>query len=97
MPDVKTTSTEQKLGTGPATQPHTGRMKPKLLGSSTQMPLKTGSPISNAHEGAKPGHGQVTCNSTTLPLSRTANSPYQDKKLSANSPQTNFGKGKRGK
>lgn len=95
MPDVNTTSTQQSLGNGPASQPHTGTKKPNLMGTSTQVPLNTRTEHRVAQLGAKPGHGQVMCNSTTVSLSRKATHPYDDKKMAREVPILSGSKGRK--
>ena len=97
MPSVTTNSTKQALSNGPASQPADGTKKPDLLSTSTRMPLNTSKPIPVAQFGARATGGgeKLNTNSTMLPLSRTANSPYESRKLSETTPQVNYGKGKK--
>jgi hypothetical protein len=92
---VQTTSTDKPLRKGPADMPDRGGKAPNAQISSSTVNLSRKENFVAAF-GAKPGMGEVQCESTKVKLSRTANSPYQREGMSATKPQIGF-KGKKGK
>ncbi len=89
--NVQSTSSKQKLASGPADMPNRGGEKPNLQSSSSMVSMsRTENPV--AAFGAHPGMGQIECTSSKAGLSRTATSPYDNKKLSATTPQTGLRK-----
>ena len=94
-PNIQSTSTKQSLSSGPADMPDRGGSKPDLQSSSTTVKLsRTENPV--AQFGANSGQGEVQCEATKASLSRTATSPYDNKKTSATTPRIDL-KGGRGK
>ena len=90
---VESTSTDKPLRNGPRDMPDRGGPKPNAQISSSQISLsRKENPV--AAFGAHPGMGTVQCESTKVKLSRTANSPYERKGMSATKPQVSF-KGKK--
>ncbi len=93
---IQSTSTKETLSSSPADMPNRGGSKPNLQSTSSTVSLsRTENPV--AAFGASPGQGEVQCESTNVKLSRTANSPYDNKKLSATTPQIDLKGGGRGK
>ncbi len=87
-PNHQSTSTKQPLKQGPADMPDRGGPKVNVQTTSSQVKMsRTANPV--AAFGAKPGMGEVQCNSSKAGLSRTATSPYGP--LGATSPQVSFG------
>lgn len=96
MPEKQTTSTEQTLSKGPKDMPDRGGPKPTTQSTSSMCDMsRTAHPV--AAFGAKPGMGTKQTSSTEASLSRTANSPYQDRGMNGTKEQESFpgGRGKR--
>lgn len=92
--NIQSTSTKQSLSSEPKDMPDRGSGAPNVQSSSTRVNLsRTENPV--AAFGAKPGMGEVQCNSTMASLSRTATHPYDNKGTSATTPREDL-KGGRG-
>jgi hypothetical protein len=98
MPKVETTSTETKLGKGPADMPDRGGSgKPIVLGESTSMKMNRKEIPVAAFGARQTGGGQMPqSDSASVKLSRSATSPYDKEGISETTPRTPF-QNKRGR